>query len=194
MEKIKMKLKKYLLIITILFIILNITCINATENNTVELELNNDNTINMTENTQNSQENNLLSQNINNQTPQQEILTQNKNEDTLSSFIPYSTQITLTVNDTTDFETTGNITINMHFSFITPFHDGEFKTYDINVYENNTLIKKINIGEQNLPELQTSTTYVADVPFNYTVHPDSYLTTSLFGEYSNTLKFENIEK
>ena len=189
-----MKLKKYLLILTILFIILNITCINATENNTVELELNNDNTINMTENTQNSQENNLLSQNINNQTPQQEILTQNKNEDTLSSFIPYSTQITLTVNDTTDFETTGNITINMHFSFITPVHDGEFKTYDINVYENNTLIKKINIGEQNLPELQTSTTYVADVPFNYTVHSNSYLTTSLFGEYSNTLKFENIEK
>ena len=59
-----MKLKKYLLILTILFIILNITCINATENNTVELELNNDHTINMTENTQNSQENNLLSQSI----------------------------------------------------------------------------------------------------------------------------------
>jgi len=31
------------------------------------------------------------------------------------------------------------------------------------------------------------------VPFTYTVHPNSYLTTSIFGVYSNTIHFENIK-
>ena len=189
-----MKIKKYLIFLIILFIILNVACINAADNNTTELELNNKNTLEIDENTQTSLEDNILSQNLDyNQTPQQEILTQNQQEDLLSDFSPYGTKITLTINDTSDFETSGNITVNMHFSFSTPFHNGEFPTYNINVYENSTLIKKINIGEQNLPELQPRVIYTADVPFTYTVHPNSYLTTSLFGVYSNTLQFENIK-
>ena len=57
----------------------------------------------------------------------------------------------LTVNDTTNFETTGNITINMHLTFLATEYDGEFPTHNVTIYENNTIIKKINIGEQNLP-------------------------------------------
>ena len=186
----ELKIKKYILITLILLILLNISCICATENNTDELEITDENNLeNIT--CQNSDDALMQSEEIN-QT-NQEILTQNHKEDILSDFSPYSTQITLTINDTSDFETTGNITVNMHFSFITPWHDGEFPTYDINVYENSTLIKKINIGDENLPEVQPRVTYVADVLFNYTVHSNSYLTTSLFGVYSNTLKFENIK-
>ena len=186
----ELKIKKYILITLILLILLNISCICATENNTDELEITDENNL---ENIlcQNSDDILMQSDEIN-QT-NQEILAQNHEEDILSDFSPYSTQITLTINDTSDFETTGNITVNMHFSFITPWHDGEFPTYDINVYENSTLIKKINIGDENLPEVQPRVTYVADVLFNYTVHSNSYLTTSLFGVYSNTLKFENIK-
>ena len=186
----ELKIKKYILITLILLILLNISCICATENNTDELEITDENNL---ENIlcQNSDDALMQSEEINQ--PNQEILTQNHEEDILSDFSPYSTQITLTINDTSDFETTGNITVNMHFSFITPWHDGEFPTYDINVYENSTLIKKINIGDENLPEVQPRVTYVADVLFNYTVHSNSYLTTSLFGVYSNTLKFENIK-
>ena len=118
----KMKIKKYLIFLIILFIILNVACINAADNNTTELELNNKNTLEIDENTQTSLEDNILSQNLDyNQTPQQEILTQNQQEDLLSDFSPYGTKITLTINDTSDFETSGNITVNMHFSFSTPF-------------------------------------------------------------------------
>ena len=35
--------------------------------------------------------------------------------------------------------------------------------------------------------------YNADLLFNYTVHENSYLTTSLFGVYSNTIQFEKIK-
>ena len=198
-----MKLKKFLIIIIILFILTNITCINATENNTHELELNNEKTIEINKNLQNSIENNELSQNYDNQT-QPEILTQNnENENILSEFLPVNTQITLTINDTKDLESTGNVTVNMDFSFIAINHNGEFKTHNITIYENNTLLKSLNIGEQNLPELdlipETSGShpeinYKANLLFNYTVKSNTYLTTSLWGTYSNTLYFEKIKE
>lgn len=200
-----MKIKKYTILLLVLLIFLNISSIYATDNNTAELEINNEDTVEINENTLTSeieldtQTNDIASKNncqneLLGQSNTNEILTQNNNEDILSDFMPFSTQITLTVNDTTNFETTGNITINMHFSFATPSHDGEFATYDINVYENNTLIKKMNIGELDLPDVIPSVTYNADVLFTYTVHDNSYLTTSLFGVYSNTLQFEKIKK
>ena len=198
-----MKLKKFLIIIIILFILTNITCINATENNTHELELNNEKTIEINKNLQNSIENNELSQNYDNQT-QPEILTQNnENENILSEFLPVNTQITLTINDTKDLESTGNVTVNMDFSFIAINHNGEFKTHNITIYENNTLLKSLNIGEQNLPELDLipetpgshpEINYKANLLFNYTVKSNTYLTTSLWGTYSNTLYFEKIKE
>ena len=121
-------MKKQIFLITlILLILLNISCICATENNTDELEITDENNL---ENIlcQNSDDILMQSDEIN-QT-NQEILAQNHEEDILSDFSPYSTQITLTINDTSDFETTGNITVNMHFSFITPWHDGGKTTSD----------------------------------------------------------------
>ena len=187
------KIKKCFMICLIILILINITSINASENDTDSLEIINDDTIEINENTLNSQDTteDTLSQHPNNQT--EECLTQSQNEEILSDFTPFRTQIAISVNDTSAFEDTGNITINMHFSFITPDHNGEFSTYNINIYENDTLIKKINIGDLNLPEVKRSVTYTADVPFTYTIHPNSYLTTSLFGIYSNTLHFEEIK-
>ncbi|PWB87548.1 Ig-like domain-containing protein [Methanobrevibacter thaueri] len=188
-----MNIKKYFLIIIILLIFLNLTCIYATENNTEDLATNNENNLEdiLCQNNQNYED--TLSQNDEINQTNQEILTLNKQEDTLSDFEPYNTEITLIINDTGDSEVSGNITVDIHFSFTTPWHDGEFPTYDFNVYENNTIIKKINIGDQNLPEIQPNVKYTADILFNYTIHSNSYLTTSLFGVYSNTLKFEKIK-
>ncbi|WP_458405218.1 Ig-like domain repeat protein [Methanobrevibacter sp.] len=157
----------------------------------------NDDKLNIYENDENSLnsldiKDDTLSQNTANQTDS-EILMQNQNDEILSDFAPFYTQIEITVNDTSNIETTGNITMNMHFSFRTPWSDGEFSTYNIHIYENDTLIKKINIGDLNLPDVKPSVTYIADVPFTYTVHPNSYLTTSLFGTYSNTLHFKEIK-
>ena len=185
-----MRIKKYFIIILILIILVNITSINATENDNQTLESTDENIIQFNENTIDATGNmkDALSQhkqNIN----QQDILKKN-NEEILRKFEPWNTIITLTVNDTTNFETTGNITINMHLTFLATEHDGEFPTHNVTIYENNTIIKKINIGEQNLPEIKTWKQYHADILFNYTVHENSHLTTHLFHTYSNPLYFK----
>ena len=191
-----MKMKKYIIILIILFILINILPINATDNNTTQLvELNDENSIELNKTNDKTLTTSFADEN--------EIETQNNMEENkLSTFTPVSTQITLSINDTQELETTGNITINMQFSFTALEHDGEFTAQNINIYENNTLIKTLNIGEQNLPELEIITghsassaiEYKANILFNYTVHDNSYLTTSLFGVYSNTLQFEKIKK
>ena len=186
-----MKIKKYLLFILIFVIVLNISGIYATDDNSTEIGIYNENSTEWNENTLNTYENlNETSPPSKNNELTQEILTQSNDENILS-ITPYNTEITLSINDTSNFETTGNITINMYFRFETPTYDG-FNAYDINIYENNTIIQKLNIGEQNLPEI-TNYKYSANVQFNYTVHPESYLTTSLFGIYSNTLHFKEIK-
>ena len=87
----------------------------------------------------------------------------------------------------------------MQFSFTVLEHTDEFKSHNITIYENDAIIKTLNIGEQNLPELGivsifgNSVKYNANVLFNYSVHDNSYLTTYLFGTYSNTLHFEKIK-
>ena len=201
-----MKIKKYIFFLLILLILINITSINAIENNTEGLETNNENPIEIDGDilsTSDDYKNDISQKSENIKTP--EILTKNNDDQILSYFLPASTQLTLTINDTSELETTGNITINMHLSFTAIQHNGEFKSQNIIIYENNTLIKTLNIGELNLPELGITTgagagssiPYQADISFNYTIHDNSYLTTSLFGVYSNTLQFEkikNIEK
>ena len=187
-----MKIKKYLILLLILCIIINITSINAEENNTAELKTNNENTVEIVENTDYSYDNNL-SQNYDNQTSKQEILSQNNDDNVLSEFSPVSTGITLTIKNTTDFETTNNITINMHLTFVAVAYGGEFPTYNITIYENNSIINTLNIGELKLNEPVKYERYYADIPFNYIVHENSFLTTSLFGVYSNSLYFKNVE-
>ncbi|WP_296874301.1 Ig-like domain-containing protein [uncultured Methanobrevibacter sp.] len=184
-----MRIEKIILFLLILLILVNVTNISAAENNTDSLNAMNEDTIEINENINDDDAIAYCQEN----TTQSEMLLQNQDEDTLSDFSPYSTKITLSIKDTVDFETTGNITMNMHFSFVTPFSDGEFSNYNIHVYENDTLIKKINIGDLNLPEVKPKVTYTADVPFTYTIHQNSYLTTSLFGVYSNTLYFEKVK-
>ena len=193
-----MKIKTYILIFLISLVLLNIASIYATENNTSELEINNGNNPEniLCKNSENN-EDAVLKTNEINQTD--EILTLNNDESKLSTLDTYYPNVTLTVTDTSDFETTGNITINMHFSFSVINHNGEFTSQNINIYENNTLIKTLNIGEQNLPEMPIVTPrdnrilYQADLLFDYTVHDNSYLTTSILSYYSNTLKFEKIK-
>lgn len=146
-KMIKMKIKRYMLILFILLVLVNISGINAVENNNHTLESVDGNTINTTGNTQDL----LLQQNEN--TNQQDILTQKNNKEILREFDPWNTEITLSLNNTTNFETTGNITINMHLKFVAAIYDGgEFPRHNVTIYENNSIIKKINIGEQNLPE------------------------------------------
>ena len=194
-----MNLKKYAMILLVIAILINISGINATDNNTDIIDTINEDTVG-------SLEKNSISESIDHdQNPHEEILTQTQDDEILSDFLPAATQITLTINDTAKLETTGNITINMHLSFTAIEHNGEFKSQNISIYENNTLIKTLNIGELNLPELgivtgtgaSSSIPYQADLTFNYTIHDNSYLTTSFYGTYSNTLQFEkikNIEK
>ena len=120
-------------------------------------------------------------------------LTQSYADETLSEFMPFSKTISIDVNDTSSFEETENVTIKIHFSFNTPFYDGEFPSYNISIYENNTIIKKLNIGELNLPEVVAKVTYEADVTFDYHVHDNCFLTASLFDIYSNPILFEKKE-
>ena len=164
-----------------------------------EFEINDVNSFEIHDNTLKSSENEEIA--LNNENITQTELLSNNNDEVLSDFLPASTQIILTINDTSKLNETGNITINMHFSFTAIEHNGEFTSQNINIYENNTLIKKLNIGEQNLPELGIITgtgtssliNYQADFLFNYTVKDKTYLTTSLFGVYSNTIQFEKIK-
>ena len=195
----KMKIKRYIILILILLIFVNLSSIYATDNATDELQINNGDPIDIDETicTYVNDEDEVFQSDEINQT-NQEILTQNQQEDILSDFEPYNTEITLTVNDTSDFETTGNITMNMAFSFTAIEHNGEFTAQNISIYENNTLIKTLNIGEQDLPELGIITGigsiyYKANILFDYTIHDNSYLTTSLFGTYSNTLEFKTLK-
>jgi hypothetical protein len=197
-----MKIKRYIILLLILLIFVNLSSIYATDNVTDELQINNGDSIDIDETicTYVNDEDEVFQSDEINQT-NHEILTQNQQEDILSDFEPYYTEITLAVNDTSDFETTGNITMNMAFSFTAFEHNGEFTAQNISIYENNTLIKTLNIGEQDLPELGIITGtgasfniyYEANILFDYTVHDNSYLTTSLFGVYSNTLHFKKLK-
>ena len=166
-----------------------------------EFEINDAKSFEIHDNTLKSSKNEEIVLSKNNENITQTELLSNNNDEVLSDFLPASTQIILTINDTSKLNETGNITINMHFSFTAIEHNGEFTSQNINIYENNTIIKKLNIGEQNLPELgiitgtgtSSSINYQADFLFNYTVKDNTYLTTSLFGVYSNTIQFEKIK-
>lgn len=69
-----------------------------------------------------------------------------------------SIENTITVNDTSEFNKTGNITVNIHVTGKFTMGEKEFnKTYLI-IYENNTIISQKTLNELNLPPYQHFTT------------------------------------
>ena len=163
-----MKIKRYIILILILLIFVNLSSIYATDNATDELQINNGDPIDIDETicTYVNDEDEVFQSDEINQT-NQEILTQNQ-QDILSEFLPWNPQITLTIKDASQLEATGNITVNTHLSFTAISHNGEFKSQNISIYENNTIIKTLNVDELNLPELGygSSIPYQADFTFN----------------------------
>ena len=130
--RIKMKIKRYILIIIILLILVNMASISAIENNNDGLEISNENPIEISNHIQNNYENSekILSKDSKiNQTNhellleddnyQNEILTKsfsnenkvqmqnNRGNDKLSNFLIDGTKIIISVNDTQKLETTG---------------------------------------------------------------------------------------
>ena len=106
-----------------------------------------------------------------------------------------SIEHTITVNNTTDFDKTGNITVNIHVSGKFTMGEEEFNKTSLLIYENDTLIKQINLNELNLPPYQHYSTpgnYTFDITFPYHVQDKSMLKVYVFGIYSNTLVFEKL--
>ena len=121
-----MNIKKYLLLLIILIILINITCINATENNTDIIEQNNhfiNENINITENDEITNHQETLTKSEN-----EDSLQLNENETILTMSPPdsnywwlnpegYHTQFSLKINNTTVPDTTKNITFNIHLEW-----------------------------------------------------------------------------
>ena len=108
-----------------------------------------------------------------------------------------SIENTITVNDTSEFNKTGNITVNIHVTGKFTMGEKEFnKTYLI-IYENNTIISQKPLNELNLPPYQHFTTpgnYTFDISFPYHVQDKSRLQIYIFGIFSNTIVFEKLNK
>ena len=108
-----------------------------------------------------------------------------------------SIENTITVNDTGEFNKTGNITVNIHVTGKFTMGEKEFnKTYLI-IYENNTIISQKTLNELNLPPYQHFTTpgnYTFDISFPYHVQDKSRLQVYIFGIFSNTIVFEKLNK
>ena len=108
-----------------------------------------------------------------------------------------SIENTITVNDTSEFNKTGNITVNIHVTGKFTMGEKEFnKTYLI-IYENNTIISQKTLNELNLPPYQHFTTpgnYTFDISFPYHVQDKSRLQVYIFGIFSNTIVFEKLNK
>ena len=108
-----------------------------------------------------------------------------------------SIENTITVNDTSEFNKTGNITVNIHVTGKFTMGEKEFnKTYLI-IYENNTIISQKTLNELNLPPYQHFTTpgnYTFDISFPYHVQDKSRLQIYIFGIFSNTIVFEKLNK
>jgi len=55
----------------------------------------------------------------------------------------YRTKLTLTINDTTTFNTTGNITLNIHMTSHLKCDEKYFNNTTLKIYENNTQIGQL---------------------------------------------------
>ena len=183
-RKIKMKLKKYLLIILILLMLATMTSIHATENNT---------NIDMNENLTSINEGQsiLTTPQNNTETP----LQINENQDPPLSYLDYSngavynTQLSLTVKNSSSSSTTQNVTINLHLDWDLYMSQNHYNKCQIQIYENNTIIKTINIPDQNLEYIENAH-QTLDTQFTYTVKDKTELRATLLQINSNILSFE----
>ena len=179
-----MKLKKYLLIILILLMLATMTSIHATENNT---------NIDMNENLTSINEGQsiLTTPQNNTETP----LQINENQDPPLSYLDYSngavynTQLSLTVKNSSSSSTTQNVTINLHLDWDLYMSQNHYNKCHIQIYENNTIIKTINIPDQNLQYIE-NTHQTLDTQFTYTVKDKTELRATLLQINSNILYFE----
>lgn len=123
--------KRIILILLIIGIILTISTVNATED---IQDPYNQTVINMNENIEINEYN------------QENMIIGNKEHEPIiqNSYIYsegndiYRTKLTLTINDTTTFNTTGNITLNIHMTSHLKCDEKYFNNTALKIYDNNT--------------------------------------------------------
>ena len=188
-----MNIKKYLLLLIILIILINITCINATENNTDIIEQNNhfiNENINITENDEITNHQETLTKSEN-----EDSLQLNENETILTMSPPdsnywwlnpegYHTQFSLKINNTTVPDTTKNITFNIHLEWDLYMDSSYYNDAKILVYENNTVIHSFQMTDLS-GEYVHNAHDIKDVSFQYLIKDKT--------ELKATLKTKNFE-
>ncbi|WP_405264962.1 Ig-like domain-containing protein, partial [Methanobrevibacter sp.] len=103
----------------------------------------------------------------------------------------YNTRLTMEINDTSSFNITKNITINIHLEWNLYMSQSYYESCKIHVYENNSLIHIINISDQNL-EYNHNTHQTLDVTFPYTLKDRTEIKATLLEIDSNTMSFEEM--
>ena len=183
--------KRIILILLIIGIILTISTVNATED---IQDPYNQTVINMNENIEINEYN------------QENMIIGNKEHEPIiqNSYIYsegndiYRTKLTLTINDTTTFNTTGNITLNIHMTSHLKCDEKYFNNTALKIYDNNTQIGQLILGQQNIPPYKyydgnEANIYTCDITFPYHVQYKTGLTVFVFGVYSNVLSFDKMQ-
>ena len=198
---VRMKIRKYLLIIILLLILANITCINAMDNDTCTAEIISQNFTDSNTNEQTNtplQTNHKTSENLhpfeeNDQLSAGPSPPDNNYWNNENGKI-YHTQLTLTINDTATFTTTKNTTLNLHLDWDLYMNQEYYNNCLIQIYENNTIIHTINISKQSNIEYEHNIHQTLDVTFPYTIKDKTELKAILLKIESNTLSFEEIKR
>ena len=180
-----MKNRKIILILILGLFFIALSNVNAEDNSTVTLNHANTEDIGV------SESNSTININKSNQN----IVKVGENV-YIGSKYP-SIENTITVSDTSEFNKTGNITINIHVTGKFTMGEKEFNKTSLIIYENNTIINQKTLNELNLPPYQHFTTpgnYTFDINFPYHVQDKSRLQVYVFGIYSNTIVFEKLNK
>ena len=196
--------KKIILILLILgLFFIALTTVNAEDNSTATLNQPNINNVKIYEDDSstdidesNQNRTNIVKNDYNSENTVFKIKPENKVGDNIFIGPRYSSiELTITVNNTNDFNKTGNITVNIHVTGKFTMGENEFNKTSLIIYENDTIIKQKNLSELNLPPYQHYTTpgnYTFDITFPYHVQDKSILKVYAFGIYSNTLVFEKL--
>ena len=175
-----MKTKKYILIILILLILLNTACIYAAGNNTGELEIDNGDNF---ENTlcENCEDIILQTDEIN-QT-NHEILTQSTEEDVLSEFLTANTQVTLTVNDTGNFEDALQLNEN-ETTLYSPPDSNYWSVEDPSFYHTQF---SLNINDTTLLNTTKNITFNIHLEWDLYMAQEDYNTSKIFVYENDTV-------
>lgn len=182
--------KRIILILLIIGIISTISTVNATED---IQDPYNQTVINMNENieiNEYNQENMIIGNKEHEPIIQNIYITGNDNR--------YRTKLTLTINDTTTFNTTGNITLNIHMTSHLLCDEKYFNNTALKIYDNNTQIGQLILGQQNIPPYKyydgnEANIYTCDITFPYHVQYKTGLKVFVFGVYSNVLSFDKLQ-